>query len=168
MSQRTNSATIEKEEDLKQIISFKIKDEEYGLEILKVKEVIRIKEITKLPKAPDFVKGVINLRGDVIPIIDLREKFGISGDKYSETKRVIIVEVEERSMGIIVDSVSHVIRIAESQIDTSPFLGGISKEFISGVIKFDERLIVLLNIDKILTTEEKIEMDKIQYSNTKN
>ena len=162
------SAMVEKEKDLKQIISFKIGNEEYGLEILKVKEVIRIKEITKLPKAPDFVKGVINLRGDVIPIIDLRVKFGLIQERYSSATRVIVVEVDGKSMGIVVDSVSHVIRIDDDQIENSPLLGGISKEYIRGVVKLDDRLIVLLNIDKILTTEEKIEIEKMGIMDKKN
>jgi purine-binding chemotaxis protein CheW len=145
-----------------QIISFKVGDEEYGLEILSVREVIRIKEITKLPKAPDFVTGVINLRGDVIPIIDLRKKFGLSFREYSEMTRVIVVEVERKLMGMVVDSVSHVIRIGQDQIVPPPTLvGGISADYIRGVGKLDERLIVLLNIGKILTSEEKIELEKI-------
>ena len=155
---------IEEKENLKQIISFKIGDEEYGLEILKVKEVIRIKEITRLPKAPDFVRGVINLRGDVIPIIDLRKKFGLPEEMYADNTRVIVVEVEGKLMGIVVDSVSHVIRIDESQIDKPPLLSGMSREYIMGVVKLDKRLIVLLNIDRILTTEEKIEIEKIEMN----
>jgi purine-binding chemotaxis protein CheW len=146
-----------------QIISFTVGAEEYGLEILKVKEVIRIKEVTKLPKAPEFVSGVINLRGDVIPIIDLRKKFGLPSREYSEMTRVIVVEVEDKLMGMVVDGVSHVIRIGQEQVVPPPTLvGGVSADYIRGVGKLEDRLIVLLNIGKILTAEEKIELEKIQ------
>ncbi len=145
-----------------QIISFKVGDEEYGLEILKVKEVIKVTEITKLPKAPSFVKGVVNLRGDVIPIIDLREKFGLEKAEESDANRVIVVEIEGKSVGMAVDSVSHVIRINESQIDNPPLVGGMTGDYIRGVVKLGDRLIVLINVDKILTSEEKIELGKIE------
>jgi purine-binding chemotaxis protein CheW len=145
-----------------QMISFAISDEDYGVDIQTVKEVIRKKEITRLPKAPAFVKGVINLRGDVIPIIDLRERFNMEQQEYTNMTRVIVVEVEGRSIGMVVDSVSHVIRIEEGQIEPPPpCVGKVSEEYIRGVGKVDEKLIVLLNIDHILSTEEKIELEKV-------
>ena len=159
----SNNVNLTTENYQDQIISFKVGDEEYGLEILSVKEVIRIREITKLPKAPDFVRGVINLRGDVIPIIDLRAKFGLPVRQYSDMTRVIVVEVDDKLMGMVVDGVSHVIRIRDDQIVPPPTLvGGISADYIRGVGKLEEQLIVLLNIGKILTSEEKIELEKIQ------
>lgn len=99
------------DEELNQLISFKIGEEVYGVDILNVKEVIKIKEITSIPKAPTFVKGVINLRGDIIPIIDFREKFGLSNEDYTSATRVIVVEIDERLIGMVVDAVSQVIRI---------------------------------------------------------
>src|SRR5271169_6917129 len=90
--------------ELRQFISFSIGEEEYGLELLRVKEVIRIREITWLPKAPSFVKGIINLRGDVIPIIDLRDRFGLEPQTHTAATRVIVVEVDGRLMGMVVDS----------------------------------------------------------------
>jgi purine-binding chemotaxis protein CheW len=141
--------------DLKQFISFSIGEEEYGLELLRVKEVIRIREITWLPKAPSFVKGIINLRGDVIPIIDLRDKFGLEAKEATAMTRVIVVEVEGRMIGMVVDSASQVVRIPADQIDPPPpMLGGFSQEFITGVGKLDDKLIILLNTDAILTMEE--------------
>jgi len=141
--------------DLKQFISFSIGEEEYGLELLRVKEVIRIREITWLPKAPSFVKGIINLRGDVIPIIDLRDKFGLEAKEATTMTRVIVVEVEGRMIGMVVDSASQVVRIPADQIDPPPpMLGGFSQEFITGVGKLDDKLIILLNTDAILTMEE--------------
>ncbi len=150
---------------LDQLISFAIGDEDYGVDIQTVKEVIRHREITRLPKAPAFVKGVINLRGDVIPIMDLRERFNMEQQEYTSMTRVIVVEVDGRSIGMVVDSVSHVIRIDESQIvPPPPCVGKISEEYIRGVGKVGEKLIVLLHITKILTAEEKVELEKIQRS----
>ncbi|MBA7664464.1 hypothetical protein ES703_72525 [subsurface metagenome] len=150
---------------LTQLISFMIGKEEYGLEILTVKEVIRIREITKIPKAPVFVKGIINLRGDVIPIIDLREKFGLETEEYTIMTRVIIVEVDGKAIGMVVDSVSQVIRIAQSEVEPPPpLIGGLSTEYLRGVGKIGEKLIILLNIIKILTTEEKIELKQMEES----
>ena len=148
---------------LDQMISFAISDEDYGVDIQTVKEVIRKKEITRLPKAPAFVKGVINLRGDVIPIIDLRERFNMEQQEYTNMTRVIVVEVEGRSIGMVVDSVSHVLRIEEGQIEPPPpCVGKVSEEYIRGVGKVDDKLIVLLNIDRILTSEEKIELKNVE------
>jgi purine-binding chemotaxis protein CheW len=138
-------------------------DEEYGLEILRVKEVIRIREITRLPKAPRFVKGIINLRGDVIPIIDLRDRFGLEHKEYTVMTRVIVVDVEGKLVGMVVDAASQVVRIPSDQIEPPPpIVGGISAEYIKGVGKLDDRLVILLNIDRILTVEEKVELRKLE------
>ena len=147
-------------EALEQIITFNVGNEEYGAEIQTVKEVIRLREINRLPKAPAFVKGVINLRGDVIPVIGLREKFGLEQEEYTEKTRVIVVEVEARSIGMIVDSVSHVVRLAQDEIEPPPpLVGEASGKAIGGVGKLGERSIALLNLNRILTTEEKIELE---------
>ena len=149
--------------ELVQMISFAVGAEEYGIDIQTVKEVIKIQEITQLPKAPSFVKGVINLRGDVIPIIDLREKFGLEQKEHTDLTRVIVVDVGTKSIGMVVDSVSHVIRIAQSEIEPPPpLIGGLSGEYIRGVGKMGEKLIILVNIDKILTADEKIELEKME------
>jgi purine-binding chemotaxis protein CheW len=156
-----HSHTLTRDQD--QLISFVVGGEDYGIDIQRVKEVIRIREITKLPKCPVFVKGVINLRGDVIPIIDLREKFGLPHEEYTDMTRVIVVEVDEKSIGMVVDSVSHVIRLSEDEIEPPPpLIGGLSSEFIRGVGKLGENLIILLDIDSILTTEEKLELEQME------
>lgn len=150
-------------EETDQIISFVVGRENFGVLIQEVKEVIRIREITRLPKAPDFVKGVINLRGDVIPVIDLREKFSMEVEDYTDMTRVIVVEVDGKSIGMVVDSVSHVLRLSRDQIDPAPpLVGGLAGEYIKGVGKLDEKLIILLNIERILSHEEKIELDQLQ------
>ena len=132
--------------DLRQYISFSIGEEEYGLELLSVKEVIRLREITWLPKAPSFIKGIINLRGDIIPIIDLRDRFGLDARVATAMTRVIVVEVDGRLMGMVVDSASQVVRIPPEQIDPAPpILGSFSGDFITGVGKLDGRLLVILD-----------------------
>ena len=155
----------ELEGDLNQLISFEVGEEEYGLDILRVKEVIRIREITRLPNTPSFVKGIINLRGDVIPIVDLRDKFGLEHREYTSMTRVIVVDVEGRLVGMVVDAASQVVRIPADQIDPPPpIAGGLSTEYIKGVGKLEERLVILLDIDRILTREEKVELEKLDHS----
>jgi len=157
-----SSVHREMEGELNQLISFIVGEEEYGLDILRVKEVIRIREITRLPRAPSFVKGIINLRGDIIPIIDLRDKFGLERQDYTAMTRVIVVDVDSRLIGMVVDAASQVVRIPADQIEPPPpIVGGLSVEFIKGVGKLDERLVVLLNIDRILSTQEKVELARL-------
>jgi purine-binding chemotaxis protein CheW len=145
--------------EMKQYISFIVADETYGMELLRVREVIRVREITWIPRAPSFVKGIINLRGDVIPIIDLRDKFGLEAREHTAATRVVVVEVDGRLMGMVVDAASQVVRIPVSQIDPPPpVMGGRSQEFITGVGKLDKRLVILLNVDGILSSEEKVQL----------
>jgi len=156
------STSVKEVEDLRQIISFSVGAEEYGLELLRVKEVIRVREITRLPKAPSFVKGIINLRGDVIPIIDLRDKFGLKSGRDTQQTRVIVVEVDGRLVGLVVDSASQVVRIPPDQIGPMPPVPGqFAQDLVTGVAKLEDRLVVLLNPDAILTAEEKTALSSV-------
>ena len=153
---------VKEAEEFRQFISFSVGEEDYGLELLRVKEVIRMRDITWLPKAPSFVKGIINLRGDVIPIIDLRDKFGLESNENTAQTRVIVVELGGRLTGLVVDSASQVVRIPTGQIEPPPPVpGGFSQELITGVGKLDDRLIILLNADSILTVDEKAALSSI-------
>jgi purine-binding chemotaxis protein CheW len=153
---------VKEAEELRQFIGFSVGEEEYGLELLRVKEVIRMRQITWLPKVPSFVKGIINLRGDVIPIIDLRDKFGLESRGDTTQTRVVVVEMEGRLTGLVVDSASQVVRIAVDQIDLPPPVsGGFSQKLITGVGKIDDRLVILLNADSILTVDEKMALSSI-------
>jgi purine-binding chemotaxis protein CheW len=146
-----------REEQRLQMINFTVGGDEYAVEIQKVREVINFREITQLPKAPSFVKGIINLRGEVIPVIDLREKFGLSHEEYSAMTNVVIVEIGRKAVGVVVDSVRHVIRVAASDLAPSPpFIGGLSGKYVNGVAKLGERLIVVLDMEKILSASEMI------------
>ncbi len=149
--------------ELRQFISFAVGEETYGLELLRVKEVIRVREITRLPQAPSFVKGIINLRGDVIPLMDLRDRFGLEPRRQTTQTRVIVVEVDGRLVGMVVDSASQVVRIAADQIDAPPpVLRGPPQEFITGVGKLGDRLVILLDPDVILTTDEKAALSSME------
>jgi len=164
MGSETTSKDINEEVNL--MIGFTIGGEDYGVDIQTVKEVIRITQITRLPKAPLFVKGVINLRGDIIPIIDLREKFGFNRQEYVNSSRIIVTEMKGKSVGMVVDSVTSVIRLNQDDIDPPPpLVGGLSEEYLNGVGKFGGKLIVLLNIDRILSMEEVDELNRIETIN---
>ncbi len=134
-------------------LTFILGSEEYGIEILRVREIIGVMDITAVPQAPDYMKGVINLRGKVIPIIDLRLKFSMQEEEHTKETCVIVVEVNNTQIGIIVDSVSEVQDINGSEIEESPDLGqGIDTNFIMGLGKVREKIIILLDIEKVLTS----------------
>jgi purine-binding chemotaxis protein CheW len=141
--------------EVKQLIGFTVGAEEYGLELLRVKEVIRMRQITWLPKAPSCVKGIINLRGDVIPIVDLRERFGLASGEHTAMTRVIVVEVEGQPVGMVVDATSQVVRVPADQFaPPPPMMGQVARDFITSVGKIGERLIILIDVNRVLGTEE--------------
>jgi purine-binding chemotaxis protein CheW len=147
--------------EMKQLISFAVGAEEYGLELAQVKEVIRMRQITWLPKAPASVKGVINLRGDVIPIVDLRERFGLSAQEQTATTRVIVVEVQGHMVGMVVDAANQVVRVPADQFDPPPLITSEDKGIVTAVGKVDDRLVIMIDVDRILSTEE---MNQIRSS----
>lgn len=141
-----------------QLVGFQLGKEEYGIDILKVQEINRITAITRIPQSPDFVEGVINLRGNVIPIIDLRKRFNMPEREYDKQTRIVVSEIEGRTVGLVVDTVSEVIRMDSDLIEPPPdLLNGSSKkgDYIKGVGKLDDKLLMLLDIDKILTPPDK-------------
>ena len=133
-------------------LTFKIGAEEYGLEILKVQEIIKMMDITKVPRVPEFVRGVINLRGKVIPIVDLRKRFGLSSREHDKHTRIIVIEINNMIVGFVVDSVSEVLRIPASTVEPPPpVVAGLESEYISGVGKLEDRLLILLDLDRLLS-----------------
>ncbi len=151
-------------------LTFSLGEEQYGVEILKVKEIIGLMEITKVPRTPEFVRGVINLRGKVIPIIDLRNKFGMEEIEDTEQTCVIVVEISLEDafimMGIVVDSVSEVLDIDETLVEDAPAFGAaVSTNFIRGMAKTKEGVKILLNIEEVLTAEELQTIAKTDSSN---
>jgi purine-binding chemotaxis protein CheW len=138
-----------------QLVTFTLGNEEFALDILKVQEINRMVEITKVPKAPNFVEGVINLRGKVIPIVDIRKKFHLNFKESTKDTRIIVVNILGKTIGLIVDSVSEVLRINSNTIQPPPpLVASLDSDYIKGVGKLDDRLIILLDIDKIFTTGE--------------
>ncbi len=145
----------QKDDDL-QIVTFRVGEEEFSVSILKVQEIIRMSEITKVPRSPEFVEGVINLRGKVIPVIDLRKRFGLPTAERTSDTRTIVVDCEGKVVGLIVDSVTEVLRLSQSTVEPPPdIVGGVDSEYISGVGKLEDRLVILLDIDKVLSIGEK-------------
>ena len=157
MSELNNEATtVTSSEELLQLVGFKLGKEEYGIDILKVQEINRIAEITKIPQSPDFVEGVINLRGNVIPIIDLRKRFHMPERTHDKQTRIVVGEIEGRTVGLIVDAVSEVIRLPANTIEPTPkIVSRDQADYITGVGKLEDRLLMLLDIDKILTGSDK-------------
>lgn len=147
--------TQKKDDELLQLVTFSIGEEEFGVDILKVQEIIRTMEITKVPRAPEFVEGVINLRGKVIPIIDLRRRFGLSSKAYDNHTRIIVIEINSMIVGFVVDSVSEVLRIPVSTVEPPPpVVAGLESDYISAVGKLQDRLLILLDLDKLLSADD--------------
>jgi purine-binding chemotaxis protein CheW len=138
-------------ERLLQVVSFRLGGEEYGLEILRVQEIIRMGGLTRVPNSRKFVEGVINLRGKVIPILGLRKRFGLEARPSDTGTRIIVVEVAGEVIGFEVDSVSEVLRIPVETIEPPPRLSRHNNEYVSGVGKLQDRLLLLLDIDRVLT-----------------
>ncbi|HSV32346.1 MAG TPA: chemotaxis protein CheW [Atribacteraceae bacterium] len=152
MNQRANTVSTNEQ----QLVAFQLGEETYGIDIARVQEIIRLQQITEVPGAPDFVEGVINLRGRVIPVIDLRKRFALAKREDRKSARIIVVEVHPHTVGMIVDAVDEVLRITEDQIEPpSPLIASIEAEYIRGVGKLPDRLLVLLDLGKVLKKEEK-------------
>ena len=143
-----------KHDELIQLVSFMLAEEEYGVEVLKVREIIRMPTITKMPNVPHHVEGIINLRGKVIPIISMRRRFNLMESENNNQTRIIIMDVCGSLTGFIVDAVSEVIRIHSSEIQPPPSMmmsGGIGQEFITGVFNHAERLLIIMDIDRMFS-----------------
>lgn len=142
-----------------QLVSFRLAQEEYGIEITRVREIILMGEITRIPQTPPYVKGLINLRSTVIPIVDLRLRFGLEEDELTDESRIVVVNVGTKTIGIIVDAVSEVLRVSKEQIaPPPPTVAGLGREYLTGLVKLDDRLLILLDIDKILGEDEAAEI----------
>jgi purine-binding chemotaxis protein CheW len=156
------TTTVAKDTDIRGLVTFKIEEEEFGVDILTVETIIRMTEITKIPNAPDFVEGVINLRGMIIPIVDFRKRFNMQPKDEGKDTRIIVTNVNGTQMGFIVDSVSEVIRLPVSSIEPPPpIVSGIEADYIEGVGKLDDRMLILINIEKLFTEKDKKMLEKL-------
>ena len=146
--------------ELLQLVSFFIEDEEFAVDILYVQEINRMLQVTKVPNAPDYVNGVINLRGRVIPVINLRLRLGMPRKEPDKNTRIIVMEVNEKTVGFIVDSVNEVLRIPQDVTEAPPSLAmGINSDYIKSVGKLEDRLLILIDLEKILYNAETVQLN---------
>lgn len=161
MSQ-TNEVEVRKEQsndEVLQWVTFQLEEETYGINVMQVREVLRYTEIAPVPGAPDYVLGIINLRGNVVTVIDTRSRFGLMAGEITDNTRIIVIESEHQVIGILVDSVAEVVYLRASEIDTTPSVGtDESAKFIQGVSNRDGKLLILVDLNKLLTDEEWDEM----------
>jgi purine-binding chemotaxis protein CheW len=141
--------------NLKQFVVFKLNQEEFALDINRVKTIERIMDFTRVPKAPEYIEGIINLRGDIVPVVDLRKKFSLPMGEKDENNRIIIINSQEMTLGLKVDSASEVVYLNEDSIEGSlTFSTKVEEGLIDGIGKLESRLLILLNLDKLLETLE--------------
>ncbi|MDN5330924.1 MAG: purine-binding chemotaxis protein CheW [Tepidanaerobacteraceae bacterium] len=142
-------------EEIRQFVVFKLGQEEYAVDIMHVNTIERMMPITRVPKAPDYVEGVINLRGEIIPVIDLKKRFGLASGEVTADTRIIIVMLDDLTVGMIVDSATEVVQLPQDSIEPPPSVAGnISSDFLEGVGKIGDRLLIILNLEKIMRPGE--------------
>jgi purine-binding chemotaxis protein CheW len=150
-------------------LTFFLAREEYGLEILKVHEIMGVMPITRVPRTPSFVRGVINLRGKVIPIVDLRAKFGMEAAEASAENCIIVVQVHGAQTGVIVDRVSEVSDIAETQVEDAPSFGSdVQTDYLLGIAKSTDRVRLLLDIERVLSTQDVVDLRAVRADAAEN
>ncbi|MDW3060551.1 chemotaxis protein CheW, partial [Vibrio sp. 1978] len=146
-------------DEVLQWVTFQLEEETYGINVMQVREVLRYTEIAPVPGAPDYVLGIINLRGNVVTVIDTRSRFGLMEGEVTDNTRIIVIESERQVIGILVDSVAEVVYLRSSEIDTTPSVGtDESAKFIQGVSNRDGKLLILVDLNKLLTDDEWDEM----------
>ncbi|MDD3718250.1 MAG: chemotaxis protein CheW [Actinomycetota bacterium] len=138
-----------------QLVVFSLGREEFAVEVTQVREIMRMEEITRMPKSPDFVEGIINLRGQIIAVVELAKRLNLEAGERSGDTRIIVVEAEDIKVGMIVDSVSEVLRVSADAVEPSPTLAtDVAAAYLRGVVKQDNRLIILLDLTKVLSLQE--------------
>lgn len=151
MAALVNAAQTEK-----QLVVFDLASEGYGVDIGAVREIIRMQEITRVPRTPEFVEGVINLRGKVIPVIDLRKRFGLHVADQSKDNRIVVVDIGKQDIGVIVDAVTEVLRISANSVEPpTSVITSADSDYLLGIVKLESRLIILLDLESVLSKDEK-------------
>jgi purine-binding chemotaxis protein CheW len=144
---------------MKKHVIFTLANEHYGVGIAVVDSIIKLQAITAVPRAPNFVEGVTNLRGKVLPVIDLRKRFGLPAEESTKEARIVVTEMDGSTVGMLVDTVSEVLDVADEAIEPpSPIVTTVDSGFITGIAKVDERLVILLDLEKVLSAEEKADL----------
>ena len=158
----TNASSKSSEDPILQWVTFKLMGETYGINVMQVQEVLRYSEIAPVPGAPPYVLGIINLRGNVVTVIDTRHRFGLQPGEVNDNTRIVIIEADKHVVGILVDSVAEVVYLRQSEIETAPNVGNDdSAKFIQGVCHKNDELLILIELDKLLTDEEWNEVESI-------
>lgn len=148
--------------EVEQLVVFDLAGEQYGVNIQVVQEIIRMQNITRVPKTHDFVEGIINLRGKVIPVLDLRKRFSLTISEVNAETRIVVIEISGVIIGMIVDAVQEVLRIPQSSIEPpSPIVANIDSDFIKGVGKLEDRLIIILDVNRIFTSQERDHLNEV-------
>lgn len=149
----------------RQLVVFDLNEEAYGVDISQVREIIRMQEITRVPRAPEFIEGVINLRGKVIPVVDLRARFSMPGTERTDEHRIVVVDVDGQDIGMVVDAVTEVSRVPSNSIEPpSSVITTDDSEYLTGIVKTDDKLIILLDIAKVISDSEASALADIQQS----
>ncbi|MDV6328663.1 chemotaxis protein CheW [Idiomarina sp. PL1-037] len=157
-----NEADVDGNDEVLQWVTFQLEQETYGINVMQVQEVLRYSEIAPVPGAPSYVLGIINLRGNVVTVIDTRLRFGLQTTEVTDNSRIVIIESEQQVIGILVDSVAEVVYLKTSEIDSAPNVGtDESARFIQGVSNRDDELLILVDLDKMLTDEEWDEISRL-------
>ncbi len=155
-------SNLKVEDDVIQWVTFRLADENYGIAVMQVQEVLRVSKITPVPGAPPYVLGIINLRGNVVTVLDTRNRFGLPPKEVDDASRIIIIESEENVVGLLVDSVAEVVYLRASEIESSPNVGNEdSARYIQGVHSQDGKLLILVDVNKLLTEEEWQDMAEL-------
>jgi purine-binding chemotaxis protein CheW len=145
-----------------QLVVFELAGEHYGVDIAAVEGIIKMQNITRMPQSPSFVEGVTNLRGSVLPVIDLRKRFGLSFQEATKDTRIITVDMEGTKIGMVVDAVSEVLRIQEETIEaTPPMVTSVDTSFLKGIAKLTDRLVILLDLARVLTLQERSDLQAV-------
>ncbi len=157
-----NETDADSNDKVLQWVTFQLDDETYGINVMQVQEVLRYSEIAPVPGAPNYVLGIINLRGNVVTVIDTRLRFGLQPTEVTDSTRIVIIESEKQVIGILVDSVAEVVYLKTSEIDSAPNVGtDESARFIQGVSNRDDELLILVDLDKMLTDDEWDEISRL-------
>ena len=142
-----------------QLVTFRLGGEEFGLDVFQVHEILRYSETTPMPKAPAFVEGVLDVRGTLVPVVDLRKRFELHDLRYDDDTRIILVDFQAERLGLVVDEVSEVLRVPETAVTAPPqYVKGLAAEFIRGIVRMEGRLVVLLDLERILSSQERMQL----------
>ena len=163
------AAAADDSEDLKQLVSFIVGGEEFGISILRVQEIIRPMQITQVPHAPAYVEGIINLRGRIVPVVDLRQRFGFSNRENDSDTRILVLETEGQEVGFVADAVREVLQVNASTIEPAPQLvAPVEARYLRGVARLEDRLLILLDLEGVLSRGEACVLEEIQAEATSN